>query len=105
MIKKKILFTSVIGPYGKDSDRTRFKNPMSLLSNQVTRGQKYYTVRMCQRTFAFDLFGANLNADVAALNFPRKRQLQAVLKSQHWDRVGISAIIPNFRSLLETYRI
>lgn len=103
--RQKILFTSVIGPYGKDTHRSRFKNPMSLLNNQVTRGQKYYTVRMCQRTFAYDLFAANLDADVAVLNFPNEKQLAKVLKAGRWDRVGLSAIIPNFESLLDTYAL
>lgn len=103
--KQKILFTSIIGPYGEDTHRSRFKNPMSLLSNQITRGQKYYTVRMCQRTFAFDLFATNLNADVAVLNFPSEKQLAKVLKAGHWDRVGLSAIVSNFESLLDTYQL
>src|SRR3989344_8765076 len=99
-IKQNILFTSVIGPYGVDSERTRFKNPMSLLSNQVTRGQMYYTVQMSSRAFAFDLFGVNLDANVAVLNFPSARKLTKVLKTGKWDRVGISSIIPNFESLV-----
>lgn len=74
---------------------------MSLLGNQVTRGQQYYTVRMCQRTFAFDLFGANLDADVAVLNFPTASKLKKFLSAGSWDRVGISAIISNFRKLIE----
>ena len=101
---QKILFTTVVGPYGVDSESTRFKNPMSLLSNQVMRGQGHYTVQMAARAFAFDLFGVNLDADVAVLNFPQPAQLEAVLSTEPWDRVGISAIIPNFESLLETYR-
>jgi hypothetical protein len=86
-MKQKILFSAVVGPYGVDSDRTRFKNPMSLLSNQVTRGQQYYTVQMSCRTFAFDLFGVNLNADVAVLNFPEPDHFVPVLKSEAWNRV------------------
>ncbi len=102
--RQKILFSTVVGPYGVDSHATRFKNPMSLLSNQVTRGQTYYTVQMAARAFAFDLFGVNLDADVAVLNFPQPAQLEAVLAAEPWDRVGVSSIIPNFESLLETYR-
>ncbi len=101
---QKILFSTVVGPYGVDTASTRFKNPMSLLSNQVTRGQTWYTVQMSARAFAFDLFGVNLRADVAVLNFPQPEQLEAVLAAQPWDRVGISSILPNFESLLETYR-
>ncbi len=100
-----ILFTSVLGPYGVDSGRSRFKNPMGLLANQVTRGQSYYTVQMCSRTFAFDLFGANLNAEVATLDFPLPRQLEGVLRAGRWDRVGVSSIAANFESLLATYQL
>jgi len=101
---QKILFSTVVGPYGVDSESTRFKNPMSLLSNQVTRGQMYYTVQMAARAFAFDLFGVNLHADVAVLNFPQPEHLDAVLAAEPWDRVGVSSILPNFESLLDTYR-
>lgn len=103
--RQKILFTSIVGPYGVDTERSRYKNPMALLANQVTRGQQYYTVQMSCRTFAFDLFGVNLNADVAVLNFPMPDTLTQVLRSQDWDRIGISAIVPNFEALLETYRL
>jgi len=102
---KNILFTSVVGPHGVDSAHSRFKNPMSLMSNQVTRGQKYYTVQMCSRSFAFDLFGANLNANIAILDFPLAGHLEAALKSGSWDRVGISAIMANFEKLVLTYKI
>jgi hypothetical protein len=101
---QKILFTTVVGPYGVDTESSRFKNPMSLLSNQVTRGQTYYTIQMAARAFAFDLFGVNLAADVAVLNFPQPAQLEAVLASEPWARVGVSSILPNFESLLDTYR-
>lgn len=105
MTKQEILFTSILGPYGIDSNRSRFKNPMSLLSNQVTRGQEYYTVQMCQRTFAFDLFGVNLNANVTILDFPREKHLRAMLKANKWDRIGVASIMANFESLIETYSV
>lgn len=101
--KQKILFTSVLGPYGIDSSRSSFKNPMSLLANQVTRGQKHYTVQLTQRTFAYDLFAVNVNADVAILDFPEEKQLETALESQSWDRIGTSAIIPNFNALVDTF--
>lgn len=105
MTKQEILFTSILGPYGVDSNRSRFKNPMSLLSNQVTRGQEYYTVQMCQRTFAFDLFGVNLNANVTILDFPREKHLRAMLKANKWDRIGVASIVANFESLIKTYSV
>ncbi len=105
MAKQEILFTSILGPYGIDTDRSRFKNPMSLLSNQVTRGQEYYTVQMCQRTFAFDLFGVNLDANVSILDFPREKHLRAMLKANKWDRIGIASIMANFESLIKTYSV
>jgi hypothetical protein len=67
---RNILFTAVVGPHGVDGPHSRYKNPMSLLNNQVTRGQRHYSVQMFSRTFAYDLFGANLDANVAVLDFP-----------------------------------
>ena len=101
--RQKILFTSVLGPYGIDTSRSSFKNPMSLLANQVTRGQKHYTVQLTQRTFAYDLFAVNINADVAIVDFPLEDQLTKALLSESWDRIGTSGIIPNFNALIDTF--
>jgi radical SAM superfamily enzyme YgiQ (UPF0313 family) len=78
---------------------------MSLLNNQVTRGQEHYTVQMYSRTFAYDLFGANLNANVAVLDFPSEAQLRAKLLERHWDRVGLSGIMANFEKVVVTWRV
>jgi radical SAM superfamily enzyme YgiQ (UPF0313 family) len=100
-----ILFCSVVGPHGVDGPHSRYKNPISLLGNQVTRGQEHYTVQMFSRTFAYDLFGANLNANVAVLDFPSEEQLRATLTERHWDRVGLSGIMANFEKVVLTWRI
>ncbi len=102
---RNILFCSVVGPHGVDGPHSRYKNPMSLLGNQVTRGQEHYTVQMFSRTFAYDLFGANLNANVAVLDFPSEEQLRAMLLERTWDRVGLSGIMANFEKVLVTWRI
>jgi hypothetical protein len=78
---------------------------MSLLNNQVTRGQQHYTVQMYSRTFAYDLLGANINANVAILDFPSEDQLRAMLLERTWDRVGLSGIMANFEKVLVTWRI
>lgn len=102
---RNILFCSVVGPHGVDGPHSRYKNPISLLGNQVTRGQEHYTVQMFSRTFAYDLFGANLNANVAVLDFPSEEQLRAALAERRWDRVGLSGIMANFEKVLLTWRI
>src|SRR5512133_3217468 len=100
-----ILFTSVIGPHGVDGAHSRYKNPMSLMANQVTRGQRHYGVQMFSRTFAYDLFGANLAANVAILDFPSAQQLRDKLRERRWDRIGLSGIMANFEKVLETYAL
>ena len=102
---RNILFSAVVGPHGVDGPHSRYKNPMSLLNNQVTRGQRHYSVQMFSRTFAYDLFGANLDANVAVLDFPSEAQLRAKLVERHWDRVGLSGIMANFEKVLVTWRI
>ena len=104
-LMKNILFTSVVGPYGTDSEWSSYKNPMSLLTNQITRGQLYFQPEMFCNTWAFDLFAANIKANCAILDFPSVEQLTKVLKTGTWDRVGISAIIPNFDALIKTYQV
>jgi radical SAM superfamily enzyme YgiQ (UPF0313 family) len=103
--RRNVLFCSVVGPHGEDGPHSRYKNPISLLGNQVTRGQQHYTVQMFSRTFAYDLFGANLNANVAVLDFPSEEQLKAALLERPWDRVGLSGIMANFEKVLITWRI
>jgi hypothetical protein len=105
MSLRSILFTSVVGPHGVDGPHSRFKNPMSLLNNQVTRGQQHYGVQMFSRTFAYDLLGANLNANVAVLDFPTEEQLKAKLLERKWDRVGLSGIMANFEKVVVTWRL
>jgi len=105
MALRSILFTSVVGPHGVDGPHSRYKNPMSLLNNQVTRGQQHYGVQMFSRTFAYDLFGANLNANVAVLDFPSEEQLKAKLLERQWDRVGLSGIMANFEKVVVTWRL
>ena len=100
-----ILFTSVVGPHGVDGPHSRYKNPMSLMANQVTRGQLYYGVQMFSPTFAYHLFGVNLDANVAIIDFPRVEQLRAKLRERPWDRIGLSGIMANFEKVLLTYRI
>jgi len=100
-----ILFTSVVGPHGVDGPHSRYKNPMNLMANQVTRGQLYYGVQMFSRTFAYDLFGANLDANVAIVDFPSEAQLRAALRERRWDRVGLAGIMANFEKVLLTYQM
>ncbi len=103
--RRNMLFCSVVGPHGVDGPHSRYQNPITLLSNQVTRGQQHYTVQMFSRTFAYDLFGANLDANVAVLDFPSEEQLRAKLLERTWDRVGLSGIMANFEKVLLTWRI
>jgi hypothetical protein len=100
-----ILLTSVIGPHGVDAADSRYKNPMCLMDNQVTRGQQHYSLQMFSPTFAYHLFGVNLAANVAVLDFPHAEQLVATLKAGRWDRVGLSGIMANFEKLLRTYEL
>src|SRR5512142_804741 len=103
--RRNMLFCSVVGPHGVDGPHSRYQNPITLLGNQVTRGQEHYTVQMFSRTFAYDLLGANLNANVAVLDFPSEEQLRAALLERRWDRVGLSGIMANFEKVLLTWRI
>jgi hypothetical protein len=103
--RRNMLFCSVVGPHGVDGPHSRYQNPIALLGNQVTRGQQHYTVQMFSRTFAYDLFGANLDANVAVLDFPSEEQLRATLLERTWDRVGLSGIMANFEKVLLTWRI
>ena len=94
--KARVLLTSVFGPYAQDDEYgSRALNPMELYHNQVTRTQGPFSLRMFHRSWGLMLIQSNLTAPVTLLDFPKLDRFIEELKSQQYDVIGISSIIPN----------
>ena len=94
--KAKILLSSVFGPYAQDDEYgSRVMNPMELYHNQVTRGQGPFSLRMFHRSWGLMLIQVNIQAPCMLLDFPTLERFVQEIRSNRYDIVGISSIIPN----------
>ena len=94
--KARVLLTSVFGPYAQDDDfGSRLINPMELYHNQVTRVQGPFSLRMFHRSWGLMLIQENMHASCNLLDFPTLERFTAEIRTQQYDIIGISAIIPN----------
>jgi len=94
--KARILLTSVFGPYAQDDEYgSRRINPMELYHNQVTREQGAFSLRMFHNSFGLMLLKENIDAPCTLLDFPTLERFTQELAANHYDIIGISAIIPN----------
>ena len=95
-VRAKVLLSSVFGPYAQDDEYgSRRLNPMELYHNQVTRAQGGFSLRLFHRSFGLMLLQANMDAPCALLDFPTIERFVEELKTNTYDVVGISSIIPN----------
>jgi radical SAM superfamily enzyme YgiQ (UPF0313 family) len=94
--KARVLLTSVFGPYGSDDQYgSRAMNPMELYHNQVTRTQGPFSLRMFHRSWGIMLIQANIEAPCVVLDFPHLDRFVEEIRTQQYDVIGITSIIPN----------
>ena len=94
--KKRILLSSVFGPYAQDDEYgSRSINPMELYQNQVTRVQGGFSLRMFHRSFGLMLIQANIDAPCTLLDFPTLERFTEEIENHDYDVIGISAIATN----------
>ena len=92
----RVLLTSVFGPYAQDDEYgSRTINPMELYHNQVTRVQRSFSLRMFHRSWGIKLIQENIQAPTTLLDFPTRERFEEELRSQKYDVVGITSIMPN----------
>lgn len=104
--RARILLSSVFGPYAQDDEfGSRAINPMELYHNQVTRAQGSFSLRMFHRSWGIMMIQANLSAPCTVLDFPTREAFARELTANHYDVVGISAIIVNVGKVKEMCRI
>jgi len=102
----RILLSSVFGPYAQDDEfGSRSINPMELYHNQVTRAQGSFSLRMFHRSWGIMMIQENISAPCSVLDFPTRKAFARELTTNHYDIVGISAIIVNVGKVREMCRI
>ncbi len=102
---RKILLSSVFGPFGVDDEFGRKENIMELYHNQVTKAQGPASFRFHHRSFGLYFIADNLDADVTVLDFPSRKRFAREVERGGYDIVGISFIMPNFDKAREMARI
>ena len=94
--RAKVLLTGVFGPYARDDEYgSRALNPMELYHNQVTRVQGPFSLRMFHRSWGLMLIQTNIQAPCTLLDFPSLDRFIDELRTNRYDVVGISSIVPN----------
>ena len=98
--RARVLLTSVFGPYAQDDEYgSRVLNPMELYHNQVTRVQGPFSLRMFHRSWGIMLIQENIGAPCTLLDFPDLDRFVQEIKTNAYDIVGITSIIPNVRKV------
>ncbi|HEX6973667.1 MAG TPA: B12-binding domain-containing radical SAM protein [Vicinamibacterales bacterium] len=102
----RILLTSVFKPFAVDDEfGSREINPVELYHNQVTREQGPFSLRMFHRTWGLQFLQHNVSAPCTLLDFPTRERFVRELTSEHYDIVGISAIVVNVGKVREMCRL
>jgi radical SAM superfamily enzyme YgiQ (UPF0313 family) len=102
----RVLLSSVFGPFAQDDQYgSRTINPMELWHNQVTRVQGPFSLRMFHRSWGLMLMQANIDAPCLCLDFPSLERFTEELRTNEFDLIGISAIIPNLGKVQEMCRL
>ncbi len=98
--RARVLLTSVFGPYAQDDEYgSRKLNPMELYHNQVTREQGIFSLRMFHRSWGIMLIQSNISAPCTLLDFPDLERFVDEIRTEQYDIVGISSIIPNIEKV------
>ncbi len=93
---RRILLTSVFGPYAQDDEFGSQKiNPMELWHNQVTRVQGPFSLRMFNRSFGMLFIQANISAPCVMLDFPTLDRFIDEIQHNQYDIIGIGSITIN----------
>lgn len=109
--RAQVLLTSVFGPYAQDDEYgSSTINPMELYHNQVTRVQGVFSLRMFHRSFGLLMIKENIEAPCTLLDFPDLERFIDTIRSNQYNIIGISSIIPNVNKvkkmceLIRTYQ-
>jgi hypothetical protein len=103
-LMKKVLLTTVCGPFGKDTDDcTRHVMP-ELFHAQVTRSQGIFSLRSTYISYGLEYIAENITTPTTVLQYPTMKQFKRELK-KGYDYVGISFVIATFDKLKKMSRL
>lgn len=95
---KKVLLTTVCGPFGADTDDcTRHIMP-ELFHAQVTRAQGIFSLRSTKISYGLEYIAENITTPTTVLQYPTMQQFKREL-AHGYEYVGISFVIATFGKL------
>jgi len=92
---KKVLLTTVCGPFGVNTHDCTEHIQTELFHAQVTRAQGIFSPRVTYISYGLEYIAENLQAPVTVLQYPTMRQFRRELK-KGYDYVGINFVIATF---------
>lgn len=95
---KKVLLSTVCGPFGINSDDCTEHVMPELFHAQVTRSQSIFSVRAPYISYGLEYIAANIKAPTTVLQYPTMKQFIRELK-KGYDYVGINFVIATFEKL------
>ena len=97
-VMKKILFSTVCGPFGMDSDDCSKHVMPELFHAQVTRAQGIFSLRSTYVSYGLEYIANNINTPAVVMQYPSIKQFKNELKKKY-DYIGISFVIATFEKM------
>jgi radical SAM superfamily enzyme YgiQ (UPF0313 family)/anti-anti-sigma regulatory factor len=97
---KKVLLTTVCGPFGKDTDDCSRHVMPELFHAQVTRAQGIFSLRSTYISYGLEYIAKNIRIPATVLQYPSMKQFKRELE-KGYDYVGISFVIATFGKLIK----
>jgi len=94
----KILLTTVMRPFGIDSDDCTIQTQPELFHGQVTLAQGLFSLRTYSGGFGLEYIALNIKPKTVVLNYPSEKEFIRELKKDY-DYVGISYVMPTHRKM------
>lgn len=94
----KILLTTVMRPFGIDSDDCTIQTQPELFHGQVTLAQGLFSFRTYSGGFGLEYIALNIKPKTVVLNYPSDKEFIRELKKDY-DYVGISYVMPTHRKM------
>lgn len=94
----KILLTTVMRPFGIDSDDCTIQTQPELFHGQVTLAQGLFSLRTYSGGFGLEYMALNIKPKTVVLNYPSDKEFIRELKKDY-DYVGISYVMPTHRKM------
>ena len=101
---KKILFTTVCGPFGLETDDCSKHIMPELFHAQVTRAQGIFSLRSTYISYGLEYIAENIRTPSVVLQYPTMKQFECELK-KGYDYIGISFVIATFDKMKKMYQL